>query len=37
MLVCRPVLHLNTRAIGPFSRWREKAGDEGITHSLPIR
>jgi len=31
---CRPALHLNARAISPFSRWREKAGDEGASQLL---
>ncbi|OWS73545.1 hypothetical protein CBW22_21585 [Pantoea sp. VS1] len=32
--VCRPALHLNTRPVGPFSRWQEKAGDEGASQLL---
>jgi len=32
--VCRPALYLNPRSIGPFSRWREKAGDEGASMLL---
>ncbi|PPC67396.1 hypothetical protein C1Y43_11565 [Pantoea sp. ICBG 828] len=34
MRFCRPALHLNARAISPFSRWREKAGDEGASQLL---
>jgi len=30
----QPVLHLNTRSFGPFSRQREKAGDEGASMLL---
>ena len=34
MRVYRPALHLNTRAVGSFSRQREKAGDEGASQLL---
>ena len=30
----RPALHLNARAVGSFSRQREKAGDEGAGQLL---